>query len=176
MSARSEDSTCSSDAGICDTASTPEPTQMSEQNLAVFHRHDLRTKYLEPYRTYRPYSTATRNGTVRHSADVPIDCKPRICQHTGLHARLQELEQKGNLRQVALMLSELDVYLAAYPGSMQRPDFLCTEDDIGEVVFVEVDRTPAEIIDIEKYVVECMVIKVVKTEAEPCPITVKKEL
>ena len=59
---------------------------------------------------------------------------------------------------------------------MQRPDILRTEDTSGDIVFVESDRTPAEIIDIEKYVVKCMMVRLVKTENVACPVAVKVEI
>ncbi len=127
---------------------------MSSEHLKLFHRHDLRKKYLESYWFDREVSGANRSGQVRHSIQK-VKCSPRVAKYQTVETLIHELELQGNLAGVAMVLQELDHYLCAMPGSMKRPAFMCNaaDNDVDSgVEHVEVDRTPAEILDVENYV------------------------
>ena len=149
-----------------DTADTHADEGMPD-DFAVYHRHDLRKKYLESYWYDRDHSAANRSGAVRHSIQK-IKCSPRILKYRSVEALIQQFEAEGNLRQVALTLNELDQYLAHYPGSMGKPEFMkCNNgfaDNDVDVEFVEVNITGAEVVEVETYVLQCMIVKVVKQE------------
>lgn len=123
---------------------------MSAEHLELVQRHDLRKKYLESYWFDREVSAATRSGEVRHSIQK-VKCNPRIARYKKVETLIHELELLGNLAGVAMVLQELDHYLCAMPGSMNRPEFMCDATD-ADVEHLEVDRTPAEVLDVEKYV------------------------
>ena len=124
--------------------------EMSSEHLKLFHRHDLRKRYLESYWFDREVSGANWSGQVRHSIQK-VKCSPHIAKYQKVETLIHELELQGDLAGVAMVLQELDHYLCAMPGSMTRPAFMCNAPD-GDVEHVEVDRTPAEILDVENYV------------------------
>lgn len=152
-----------------------EPEQLSEQDLAVYHRHDLCKKYLESYWYDKDNSAANRSGEVRHSIQKK-KCRPRICMYPRVQEQIQQLKAEGNLRQVAVLLTELDAYLAAYPGSIQKPHFMqCNIESDDEDAIQFVDMPAAEIMDVENYVLQCMIVKVVKAEPGTPMLPVKQE-
>ena len=93
---------------------------------------------------------------------------------------MQQLEQKQDFRQIAVLLSELDLYLMSFPGRVGVPKYVQNSrddddsDDDTDLTFIEASRTPDEVVDIEQYVLQCMILKVVKLEpvtpAWPRPI------
>ena len=156
---------------------SPGAEDMAAGKVPIFHRHDLRKKYLEGYIIERDYSTATRAGTVRESTKR-IGCLPRISHYPRLQAQVQQLEQNQDFGQVAILLTELDLYLSSFPGTVEMPEYVRSNGEAGtddEVDFIEVNRTPHTVVDIEQYVLQCILVKVVKSEEPASEWPVKQE-
>lgn len=108
---------------------------------------------------------------VCHGREQRKRCLPLINKYPRVQNQIQQLEAEGDARQVAVLLTELDAYLAAYPGSMPQPEFMCGSGDDSDFQFIQVmaaanETRPIEITSVEDYVLQCMIVRVVKAEPE----------
>ena len=123
---------------------------------------DIRSKYLEPYHIDREVSAASRSGQIRYNNQV-VPCKACINHYPHVRAKLIKLQQQEY--PIEGMLRELDQYLTAFPGSLPMPDFMRgSRDDADDVECIARDPIPSDIIHTEKYILQCLLERVVKGE------------